>query len=126
MPEEGSDIAERCLLDQQSGTLSFIAPDMLIPEITGTLTKHVARGALKVAVAGYALAEFLSMHIEFFPSGPLAREAFDLALAHSGTLYDALYVALARRESIPVLTAHGPLATAFSGLDLTLALAAYP
>lgn len=123
--EVGSDIAERVLIDQQSGRLSFVAPDILIPELAGTLTKHVARGTVKVADARYALAEFLSMHIELFPSGPLAREAFDLAVKHSGTLYDALYVALARRENIQVLTADTPLVTAFGHLDLTLPLAAY-
>ena len=55
----------------------------------------------------------------------LAPEALDLAFRHSGTLYDALYLALAIREDLKVLTADDRMVRAFASLDRTLPLASF-
>jgi predicted nucleic acid-binding protein len=90
IPEPLSDVAERLLIEQQQGKLAFIAPDILIPEFTGTLASYVTSGDIEIGPARHALADLLSMHIELVPSESLARRAFDLSLAHSGSVYDAL------------------------------------
>lgn len=123
--EADSGLAERCLIDQQEGRLAFVAPDILVPELTGTLNKHVARRTLAAGEARYALAEFLSMPIEVVSSETLARDALDLAIGYSGTLFDALYVALAVRQDLRLLTADANMARTFASLDRTLLIEAY-
>jgi predicted nucleic acid-binding protein len=41
----------------------------------------------------------------FSDKADLADDALDLALAHGLSAYDACYVALARREAVPLVTA---------------------
>jgi predicted nucleic acid-binding protein len=47
----------------------------------------------------------------------------ELAIQHLGTFYDALYIALAERENLKVITADDRMANAFARIDRTLALA---
>jgi predicted nucleic acid-binding protein len=45
VPEAGSDLADECLVQQEAGRISFIAPDVLVAEFGHTLRKHVLGGA---------------------------------------------------------------------------------
>jgi len=122
VPEVDSDLAERWLEREQAGEIAFLAPDVLVAELGHTVRKHVLRGGLTANDAHSGLAEFLSMRIDFSPSLALAPQALSLALGHVATFYDALYVALAQREGVPVLTADARMAGAFSGLGRILTL----
>ena len=46
-----------------------------------------------------------------------------LAVKHMATFYDALYIALAEREDLKVLTADDGMANAFASLNRTVRLA---
>lgn len=105
VPETDSDIAEQCLIRQEAGELSFVAPDILVAEIGHTLRKHILRGDLALTDGMAAFADLGAVKIELFPSGPLARDALTMAIGHSGTFYDALYITLALREDLRVVTA---------------------
>ena len=48
-----------------------------------------------------------------------------LALRHTATFYDALYVSLAVREDLSVLTADDRMGSAFAPLNRTIALATF-
>ena len=48
-----------------------------------------------------------------------------LAVSHMATFYDALYVTLAERESVRVLTADDRMCNAFASLDRTLRLSSF-
>ncbi len=125
VPEADSHLAEQWFLREERGRVSFVAPDVLVAEFGHTLRKHVLRNAIHRADAHGAFTEFLRMRVSFFPSGPLAPRALDMALDHMGTFYDALYVALAEREDIMVLTADGRMTSAFANLDRTVSLAGF-
>lgn len=73
--------------------------------LIGELTPDAARAALRVA---HELVD------ERYPHGPLADAAWELR--NNVTYYDALYVALAARLGVPLLTAGGRLSRA-SGLS---------
>jgi predicted nucleic acid-binding protein len=66
------------------------------------------------------------MDVQLFPSASLAPQAFALALAHTGTFYDALYVALAEQQDLKVLTADERMVNAFARLGRTLPLRHLP
>ena len=46
----------------------------------------------------------------------------ELAVSHMATFYDALYLALAERENLKVVTADDRMANAFASLNRTLRL----
>jgi predicted nucleic acid-binding protein len=126
VPEEGSDTAERVLTLYESGDVSFAAPDTLIAELGHSLRRFVLNRKLPADEAASGLDELLGMRIDLIPSAALAPQALQLALAHMGTFYDALYVSLAVREDLKVLTADRRMAAAFDQLERILLLADFP
>jgi predicted nucleic acid-binding protein len=119
VPETLSDIAELALSRHETGELSFIAPNSITAEFGHSMRKNVIRKTLEPETALASLAQFLRMEIELVPAEPLATEALRLALLHNATFYDALYLALAEREDLLVLTADNPLVNAFARLART-------
>lgn len=123
VPEDSSDLALAALERFHTGDLEFIAPNIILAEFGHALRKHFL-GKRLTAEQGRAFIErFVAMPIQEVQSRALARSAFDLVAAHAGTFYDALYLALAIREDLKVLTADEPMTTAFAKLDRTLHLA---
>lgn len=70
-----------------------------------------------------AVDRFLAVPVLLSSTSDLSHQALRLALDHSGTFYDALYLALAEREDLQVLTADGRMTRAFAKLGRTLHLA---
>lgn len=120
VPETLSDIAELVLARYESRELSFIAPNLITAEFGHSLRKHVIGKTLEPERAHSSLAQFLELDIERVPAEPLATAALRLALLHTATFYDALYLALAEREDLTVLTADKPMVTAFAKFGRTL------
>ena len=56
---------------------------------------------------------------------PLVVSAMNLTTRHMSTFYDALYISLAIREDLKVLTADERMVNAFAGLDRTISLASF-
>ena len=98
----------------------LLAPDLLNAEFSNVLWKRVRRGDITFVEADTVLANFLTLPITIYPSGPWMRTALDLACSTGRTAYDSLYLALATANACPLVTAdqrffdalrHGPLAT---------------
>ncbi len=77
-------------------------------EVGHVLRRRVAAGDLEVTNAEMALMALPALVVERYPHGPLSRAAW--RLRDNLTYYDALYVALAARLDIPLLTADARLA----------------
>jgi predicted nucleic acid-binding protein len=103
-----------------------LAPDIIVSELGHVLRKLAVGKRLSRQRAELSLERFLALGLDLVPSVPLAPTALSLALRHSGTFYDALYLALAEREAIPVLTADERMVSAFSPLVRTVHLADLP
>jgi predicted nucleic acid-binding protein len=125
VPEPLSDVAEQVLIEHQRGELVLIAPDVLDAELAHAFRKLVVGNRLSRNDALTFLPQFLEMEIERVPFAPLAAEALRLALDHMATFYDALYIALAIREDVKVLTADEAMTRSFAKLDRTLFLATF-
>lgn len=117
--------AARVLERFRAGEIELIAPDVIVPELGHVLRTLVIRKKLDRERPGPFLELFLSLPIELEPARTLASEALRLALRHSATFYDALYLALAQRDDRLVLTADERMTRAFAATNRTLFLANY-
>lgn len=96
------------------------APSLLMVEAANAFRRYVVAGKLSRQAADDNLRTVESM-VATSDHKPLLEEAFDLACAHNHSMSDCLYVALARRRELPLVTADGKLARKFAalpGLDL--------
>ncbi len=125
VPEDLSDLALAVLSRFDAGELTFRAPESILAEFGHALRKAVTRGLIS-AERSHAIVEyFVELPIETVPMRPLAHAAMQLTTRHMSTFYDALYIALAERDNLLVLTADRPLTNAFASLDRTVHLSAF-
>lgn len=82
----------------------LIAPDLLVAEVGGALTKKVRRSEIGVVQARQGLEEVRS-RMQFVPSEGLHEAAFDLSLALHHAMYDCYYLALADALDLRMVTA---------------------
>jgi predicted nucleic acid-binding protein len=106
--EEGSAAARRL---HRRG---LVAPDLLLPECANILWKSVRRGDLDPPQAQLACAALLAIPIEIVASRPLMAAALDRALALGHPAYDCLYLELAARRGLPLVTADRRLRALFA------------
>jgi predicted nucleic acid-binding protein len=87
------------------------APHLLDAEVGDVLRRKVSRGALGEEVAVMGLASLDSLIDMRYPhAGPLSRDAW--SLRERVRFYDALYVALAARLDLTLITADARLSRA--------------
>ncbi len=101
VPEPLSDQAAR-LLDHPAG---LSAPDMLVVEAANVLWRKAARREISGGEADRALALLEGSGLDFHPVRPLAARALELARALAHPVYDCVYLALAERQRVPLVTA---------------------
>jgi len=94
----------------EKGT-SFIAPDIFIPEICNVVWKNVRNQEIS-AEQGHAIVNNVPMVLDHIvPSSKVAKRAFALAVQFNHPVSDCLYLALAERESITLITDDAKLVT---------------
>jgi predicted nucleic acid-binding protein len=96
------------------GTVDFVAPDLLWPEVGNVLWKASRRGRITAATAQDAAEAFAGFQIPSVASARLLKEAVVLACASGRTVYDCLYVALAVTTGRPLLTGDERLANSLA------------
>lgn len=99
--EEYSDAASRLLTPVHV----LLAPDLLLTEFANVVWKHVRRGESTVADARRVLTALLSVPIELHPSASVIAPALEIACETGRTVYDSLYLALARAAGSQLVTA---------------------
>lgn len=100
VPEEQSACAERLLI----GDYQLVAPDHLNVETYSVFLKSLRRGRLTSEELAGRLADFRRMTIDFVPSSRYLDAALDLAKRGGCSIYDALYIAVAKAQAVPVVT----------------------
>jgi predicted nucleic acid-binding protein/plasmid stability protein len=96
------DDAQRLILTRG---VQFIAPDFFWLEIANVLSKAARRTRWTVDDAENALVRLQEINVETESIRPLMREAFRLSLNHQLAVYDTIYVALAIRKQVDLITA---------------------
>ena len=87
-----------------------LAPHLIDAEVGNVLRRQVASGRVQAPAAAGALRGLETLVTARYPHGPLATAAW--RLRDNLSYYDALYVALAARLEIPLLTSDARLARA--------------
>ncbi len=97
--------ARKVLDEYRKGVISFLAPDLINAEVGNVIwKKHVLQG-LAAADAEKALDEFRDLEFTFVPMADLLDEAYQVAVEHKQTVYDALYLVLSVGERCQFVTA---------------------
>lgn len=107
LPEEHSGHAFALLA---SGN-ELAAPDLLRVEVASALLKAVRRRQVKADYAANALLTLRLPALKLLPTLEHLDSAFAIAERHGGSLYDALYISVARLLDAPLVTNDSRLAT---------------
>ena len=116
LPEELTERALPLLERFRLGEDTVIAPEIVLAEFGHVLRKRVAGSWLPGEDARAIWADFRALGLATIPISTLADRAFDLALEHMATFYDALYVAAAESRDCTVVTADDGMSGAFGRL----------
>jgi predicted nucleic acid-binding protein len=98
--EEGSSAA--AMLQDQD----MHAPGMLWPEVGNALRSLAARRAISADLVARSLDVLIDVPVVIHPlDGQMVRRALQMALDLNHPIYDCLYLALAQRLALPLVTA---------------------
>ena len=97
----------------------LLAPDLIWAEIGNVLWKKHRAELLEAQEAEQLLLDLRRFPLRIFPSPDLYEEAWDIAVTHSRTFYDSLYLALAVKTNCRLVTADRKLLNAFQKLPLS-------
>lgn len=81
----------------------LVAPDVFVAELGNALLKKARGGEMLPEDVPEAIAR-TELVVDLEPALPLAPSAFEIAMRYQRSFYDALYVALAIREGIRLVT----------------------
>ncbi len=88
----------------------LVSPDLLRTEVAGALLKSLRKKQISSRDAVEALEILSAAGVRMFPAADYVDAAFHIALDHGGSLYDGIYLALARSLNAPVVTNDARLA----------------
>ncbi len=96
---------EEFLSGVERGNNTAIAPELLLVESANVLNRKRKMNEITETESIQLLSDVLSMPIRYFSHGPLISVAFDLAIEHGVTLYDAAYLSLASEQGARLFSA---------------------
>ena len=100
VPEQHSDRAA-LLLDPE---YQLVAPDLIRLEVGSALLKAIRRNEVTLEDGEEALGTLLPTAVRMLRSEDHFETAFDIAHRLGGSIYDAIYIALARTLDAPIAT----------------------
>lgn len=98
----------------------FTVPDLFDLECANVLWKHVQRSGYPLADAQLSLVTLTGLRLNRLRVMMLAGDALAIAAAHGISAYDACYVAAARHEGVPLITADSKLVAKMAGTPFTV------
>jgi predicted nucleic acid-binding protein len=82
----------------------LVAPELLLLELGSVLWQKTRRGEISAEHAAVAVERAPILFTRLFAVAPLVPDALDIAMALDHSVYDALYLALARSLSAPLVS----------------------
>ena len=117
LPANGEELVEQAfdlLSAYRNRKITLFAPDLLWAEFGNVMSKAVRSGRVSEATAQLAITDILAWQFQIVNSDALLSKALTLAVSENRSFYDSLYVALAARLNIDLITADERLANALS------------
>ncbi len=118
VPEILSDKAEELLTRVEQGDVMLLAPDLIYPEVGNILWKKQRMKELTRSEVEEITDAIISFPLKIETSKLLLPLAMDIGMAYGITIYDALYLSMARVYEIKMITADKKLTDAMSKTDL--------
>ena len=106
--------ARDLLLRHVEGEIQLIAPDLFWVELGNVLWKAARRGRCTSEMADDGMRTIRQQGLRTAASGPLIESAMKIAFRFERTVYDSVYVALARDQNAELITADERLANALA------------
>lgn len=97
-----------------------IAPDLYVSETANTFWKYHRAGALPLADCLQLAEDGISLIDTFVPAHELWREALAEAARHGHSVYDLVYLTLARRHAGTLVTRDGQMAALANTLGIAV------
>lgn len=119
-PEHGSEAAQAYV----GSVERLVAPDLIITEFGHAAAKNIRRGGGDVVTAQAALEQVQELLFQLHPTAPLVSPALTLAAEHGLSVYDGVYLALAVRLEVQMITADLNLVRRVEGTRLSRFVAA--
>ncbi len=104
-PEEYAQQAQALQRAFIEGDLTVVLPDHAQCEVANAITVACRRGRMTSDVAAAAIRDLLAWDFSFVSTDEVLEQAFALAQAYDCALYDALYLAVADRCHLDLITA---------------------
>ncbi len=118
VPENLSDRAERLLAKVEKGDIDLLAPDLIYPEAGNTLWKKQRLNELTRPEVEEINDAILSLPLKIEATRPLLPLAVHIAIAYGITVYDSIYLSLAKVYETAMITADRKLADALAKTNL--------
>ena len=118
VPEILSDKAEELLNRVAQGDVMLLAPDLIYPETGNILWKKQRKKELTGSEVEEITDAIVSLPLKIEASKLLLPLAMDIGIAYKITIYDAIYVSMARVYEVRLMTADRKLADAMAKTDL--------
>ncbi len=96
--EEGWQEARRYIAE------GFITLDLALKEILNALVKKFRRGEVDLDTIKKLAESIVRGGIPIVPQKEVLQEAFNIALEHNTSIYDALFIALAKKRGVELVT----------------------
>jgi predicted nucleic acid-binding protein len=106
--------ANRILQRRIVGDIDVLVPDLFWTEVASVLCKAVRRKTCTPQEAKDAIAVLERQQLTTVPSPPLLSLALEIAMGYGRSIYDSVYVALARASYSELVTADERLANALA------------
>ncbi len=110
--EEFADRAKALLDRRTAGEITVLVPDLFWLEISSALCKATRRNKCTSTEANQALGEMQQLPLQTVSSTKLVNSAQEIAIQYGRSVYDSVYVALARETRSELVTADEKLANA--------------
>ena len=118
VPEVLSSKAEQLLARVEEGSVKLFAPDLIYAEAGNTLWKKHRLKELAQSEVGKIIDLIISIPLKVEPSKTLFPLAIDIAIAYEVTVYDALYLSMAKVYETQMITADRKLFDLTAKTDL--------
>ena len=120
LEEPGGAAAAQLVASLCQGPARLVAPPLFDVECASGLVKAVRRGRLAADTSAAAFLATLQMPVERLQSATSVFKGLELALEYGISAYDAVYVALAAEERLPLVTVDVRLVRALAGSSHTV------
>lgn len=108
LPEADSDQAQQVLAETAQAGGRAVVLDIAFAEVANAIWKRLHRELITADEANHFLDDLLTLPVLVQPARHHLRLAFAIAAQHDRSVYDALFVAVARDLGLRAVTSDGP------------------